>query len=172
MANSNTVYQAKKAAALSNPTSASVFVTSADATKPAIVYLPGSSKLDGKPFRVRAVGKATGGTTTNLTIVIQQGTSVTAGSNTDCFTSGAKAINSVNGNFIVEFIGSFDATSKIIQGLGTGMVNDVAVAAAAITAQTAMDPATEGIGFVVSAVFSATNAGNTVSLTDFSLEQL
>jgi hypothetical protein len=176
MANANTIAMAPRAAVgggTAAGTTETVFVKASATSSPAVVYLPGSGKLDNKAFRVRARGKMTGGTTTNFTIALYYGTSATVGSDTLVATSAATACNSASSNFELIWEGSTDATSKILNGRMNGRNNATAIAlAAASGAPTAVNPATEGNGFVASYTFSASNAGNVVTLDELSIEQI
>jgi hypothetical protein len=178
MAAPGAVYVAKKAATKANPLAASVFVQSDSSSKAAAVYVPDqwqdNTVASSLAFRIRAYGRATGGTTTNLTIALQSGTSTTAGSNTDTITSGAVAWNSASGPWMIYGDFVWDVTSKKVSGIAQ-QINVPAgtiVAQAASTQLTSIDYSTNGLGFVVSAFFSATNANNLVTLDGFSLEVL
>jgi hypothetical protein len=177
MANSNTIYKAPAAAALAGATittTETIFAKSSDATTAAQVQLPGGSKLDGKPIRLVATGKFTAGTTTNLTIKLFAGSSLTVASNTSIATSGAIAVNTAGTkcNFRLEFAGVADSTSNTLQGIFYGHVNGTSVAQTIHSAAVTVDPsANTSYPFVVSATCSASSAGNAVTLTDFSLQQ-
>jgi len=162
-------YKAKRAAALTNPTSAAVFVTADNAANPAIAYVPQGAEM----FYVRAKGTATGGTTTNFTPVIQFGTSATAGSNTNIISGGAAAYNTANGPWVLEGLMCYDKINKKLSGTfwGVNGSGGAAVAAAAATQITSgIDLATAPGGFTVSALFSASNASNACTLEDLSVE--
>jgi len=141
-----------------------------------ILYAPGSDKLKNRPFVVRLWGRATGGTTTNLTIKLYSGISATIGSNTSIATSGAIAVNSVSGNFHLESQMIWDSTSDKYQGVFQGHVNGTAVARAINSSVTvpASDPSVaEGTnGFTATGTFSASDAGNLAILDGFELEIL
>src|SRR5262245_56066444 len=82
--------------------------------------LEGSNINNKRPFYVRLWGRATGGTTTNLTIKLYYG-SVASGTN--IATTGAIAVNSASGNFFLEGMVIVDSTSLKLQGLLKGWVN-------------------------------------------------
>lgn len=117
------------------------------------------SYVTNKRFRVRAGGRVTGGTTTNFTATLYFGTPTTS----SVFTSGAKAVNSVSGNWDMFYDGHVDSTSKILQGQGSGVINNVLITSAAGSAISSVDPAVE-ISFAVTGTFSASNAGNVAFL--------
>jgi hypothetical protein len=129
-------------------------------------YLPGSNILLNRPFLIRAAGRATGGTTTNLTVKVYI-------DSTAVFSSGAIAVNSVSGNFLLECLLFGDSTSAQIIGLGGGWVNLTAVARAITTALTSADFATETIHAVkVTFQFSASHANNAAVLQELVLDVL
>lgn len=134
-----------------------------------ILYLPGSLKASRRPIKIRAWGRVTGGTTTNFTAQIYMGSSATIGSNTSIATSGARAVNAVSGNWLLECRGIWDDTSDKFQGVFRGHVNGVAVTDTILSSVTtpAVDPSTEGQGLTVTGTFSANNAGNTALLDGF-----
>jgi hypothetical protein len=122
--------------------------------------------LNKRRFRIVAVGRVTGGTTTNFTAILHAGASL----GTDLFSSGAKAMNSVSGSFIVVFEGALDSTADIITGMGYGSVGPTVITPA-IAQAASQDPET-ALVFSISGTFSASNAGNAAYLDEFSLEVL
>src|SRR6185369_7493891 len=111
---------------------------------------------------------------TNLTIKLLAGSSLTVASNTSIATSGAIAVNTAGTkcNWKLEFSGVADSTSGTLQGIFYGHVNGTAVAQAIHSAAVSVDPsANSSYPFVVSTTCSASSAGNSVSLTDFYLNQ-
>lgn len=176
MANAESVYSAKRAASLVNPIAATVFLTADNSAKAAAVYVPDQWQMNSTAgalaFNAHAWGRVTGGTTTNFTPKIQFGTSITAGSNTDTFSGGAVAFNSASGIWRLDAFFVWDFTSKVISGYATGVQGSAGslVTLAATTQLTAKDLSLNGNGFVVSAIFSATNAGNLAFLDGLTLE--
>lgn len=149
------------------------FLTNAGVQAKVLFPGPLNKIMDGRPFILRAVGIVTGGTTTNLTINLDYGLSDTPATNLTIFTSGAIAVNSVSGNWFLEAYFVWDNISKKIQGIGYGMVNNVVVAQAALVAAPAtVDLSVEGLGFTVTATFSASHANNAAKLTSFEIELL
>lgn len=139
------------------------------AGQPLAVYTPGSNTLKARRFMVRAGGRVTGGTTTNLTVKLYWGTSSTIGSNTNIATTGAIACNSASGNWELACDLMWDSTSSKLQGKFAGWVNATAVAAAVLsTGPTTVDLSgeTTSNGFTVTATFSAGNASN-VAYVDY-----
>lgn len=176
MAQTNSIYSAKKAATLTNPVAATTFLQADNSAKAAAVFVPdqwqentvaGSLRLN-----IKAWGRATGGTTTNFLPQIQFGTSVTSASNTDITVMTTRAYNTASGNWWIEAQLIWDSTSKLLNGSFTGgggtagTINSPTI----ITQLAAKDFTTNGLGFTVSAIFSATNAGNLAFLDGFVLE--
>lgn len=143
------------------------------AGSPLMCRIPGSNTLKNHFFRIRIGGRVTGGTTTNLTVSLYQGTSTTIASNTKIASTGAIAANSLSGNWYLECLVGWDSTSTKLQGIMYGWVNATAVAAAIMTSVvTTPDLTTEAVLNVASAAstnipaltvtgtFSSGNASN------------
>ena len=173
MAANDTIAVAKRAAAGGGTawaTTETVFVRADNATLPALVYAPGSSKLAGKSFRVKATLAVTGGGTTNFTAALYYGTSTTVGSDTKIATTAATAFNSASGNVEIDAVVSWDAVSKKMQGYYEGQCGNTARTQAAVpNPVTSADPALEGQAFLVSGTFSASFSGNVATLTELSI---
>lgn len=177
MANANSVYRAKKASALSNPTSATVFKQSDDATRAAFVQA--KDIVSGKPFRVRASGTATTGTTSNFLATIQFTSDVTstscatAANNTDAAALTNRSLATVTRSWMLDAVFVWDSVSQRLTGQKNGVNGEtIETASVIITALTSVDFSTNKCGFVVSAIFGSTNASNSASLVDFTLEVL
>lgn len=136
-----------------------------------------------KPFDVKAWGRATWGVGTNtLTVRIMTSAtqiSATDGSNTAFCSSGA--INNTaatSGSWFLEAEAMWDVTTLAIKGIFWGWVDNTtvhtAVSQAVVTSfpLTAAQFAANGLSFGVDAVFSATNAGNLVTLDGFDIDPL
>lgn len=161
-------------------TGTSAIIFSSDGTNPVLLPLPSASQLafgsgtTGKSshFVVKAGGRCTGGTTTNYTVTLYFGTSLTAASNTVIEASTARAINSENENWHIEVHVNWDEVSQKINGWGLSQVSNLYDAAAAldnqVTAAEGDDNDTQG--FVVAGTFSSGNASNTSHLDYFQLE--
>ena len=154
----------------------------------AIPFL-GSSRLDGQPFRIKAAGKFTGGSSTvtilislyfgAVTVAKPLTISATASSNTLIETVPVQTITSLNGNFYMEVTGIWDKTSGRLTCYGTS-VSSITDGTGTLTASTIADaiPAavttlnTEGTNaFCVFGTFGTTAvAANAAYLTLFSLE--
>lgn len=140
-----------------------------------VAYIPGSNKLSNKPFRVRAWGRVTGGTTNNFTAKIYYGST----SGTSLATTGAIAVNSVSGNWMLVLDCVWDSTSGKIQGIFKGHVNGTAVAQAILSSVTTPGstvlPSTASstsIYFSASGTFSGSNAGNAAYLDGLTVEDM
>lgn len=158
---------------------------------PIAVRLP-AVKVQGRRFAVVAFGRIVSGATLNFTGAIYLGESATIGSNAVVFSSGAKAINSTSGSFMLRAEFFLDGDSRKLQGFGTGSVNNILVAAVATTERTipsplalinqdgtAYDATADGqapcerqLAFTCTGTFSASNAANGAILDGFELEVL
>lgn len=175
--NATTVYRAKKAASLANPTAAAAFVQSDNSALAASVYfnpIPSSGTglaVATLRFRVRAWGRATSGATSNFKATLQYGNSITAGSNTDLVALTNRSYATASGDWFIDLDGIWDATLGKICGNGGGFNLSTAETVAAITNQTA-DLTQQSIGFSVSALFGTSNASNVCYLDAFTMEVL
>lgn len=194
MATVTTTYTAKKANALTNPlTNDSIFVQSDNSAKSAFVSLYQLVQGAGVvypavlSFYVRAAGLVTTGTSSTLIVKLYystgasgsttfNGTGVTA--TTVTFTSGAIATASQNWQIDANLY--WDFTSKVLNGSFT-TVNPASATTCQVTAQTAITSLTTidltalssaapigGPGLILGAHFGSTNAGNVVTLSEFS----
>lgn len=167
-----TIFNAARAASLTNPTAATVFLNNSISTAAALVKVP-LQPLGVPPtvmFMLNAWGKVTGGTTTNFTASIQSGSSATAASNTTYLAGTARAVNSASTNWSIAATCAWDATSLTLTGymLEQGGAT-VAASLTPATAVTALNLATTQGSFVVTGLFSASNAGNLCTLDGFTL---
>jgi hypothetical protein len=154
-------------------TTFTLFKTSADATVPVKVYMPGSSRLKGKTFRVHASGRATTAGAYTVKATLQFGTSGTTGSNTTIEATSAVSVSTTSTVWRIEAVLNVDDVLKTLRGSGSGMVQGTVDAIAAIdNAPTSVNPATEGQGFVVGITFGTDAATNTADLDSFYLEVL
>ena len=132
--------------------------------------LPGSNILKNRPFLIRVAGRVTGGTTTNFTGIIRYGNSATVASNTQLATTGAIAVNSASGTWLLECECTMDSTSLKLCGVFYGYVNATAVAQITLSNNvTVLDPSTEPAlttssatqnVLTVTGTFSSGNASN------------
>lgn len=189
MGNANTPYVAKAAAPLVNPVASTVFTVrdaNAAVSRAAFaaynVYQTVPTSIAGNaapglvncvPLKVRAWGRATGGTTTNWTPTLQFGNSVTSASNTTVAALTAGAFNTASGSWYIEATLLWDAVSGQIVGYSTGTnaTTGTLTANAAITAITGQT-ATATLYFVVAGLFSATNANNIAYLDGLEVEEV
>jgi hypothetical protein len=193
MANANSIYGAKLAAPLANPTAATVFLTqdsvtanaasSSTPTKAAVVYLPevevdsvnlGTSTvkwpLGAVSYNVRLTGRVAAGASGTASVALQIGSSTTAGSNTTLFTGGTPTYNLL-GDFQLVLTLLYDPTSKLLSGTGSsfGGSTGAFVGSAAITSQT-VDLSLGKQALCATAIFGTSNASNVVTLDSFTLE--
>lgn len=209
MANTNTTYVAKASAPLGNATAATVFTQAvnplatiaANQTAQAawIKFHGWSANPTANPgysnqqnlvfFKVKAAGRATGGTTTNFTPTLQLGRSTTAASNTNVAALTATAFNTASGSWKLEVELVLDPVSGQINGVFSGFAGSggsqtttAATGITPITGQTWAAPATSVTAaaatgetvlfFSMAGLFSASNAGNTAFLDVFEVETL
>ena len=166
-----------------NVTSESAFPLASGGSTRAVLVLPSivsSGSIDGRHFRIRVAFKITGGTTTNFTPAVYWN----SGSNTNLttFTSDVKlmslaafAVNSTTRMCELDGDLLWDATSNRLLGSYYAISDPVGgnptYTARAIMTTSPPTPSTvPAIGFFVTGLFSASNAGNLVTLTDFTLD--
>lgn len=132
-------------------------------------------------WNLKAWGRATWGVGTNtLTVrVMTSATQISAtdGSNTALFSSGAvNNTAATSGSWFLESELMWDVTSLALKGIFWGWIENTtvstAITQAAVTsfAMTAAQFAANGMSFGVDAIFSATNAGNLVTLDGFDID--
>ncbi len=110
-------------------------------------------------YEIIVGGKVTGGTTTNFTVNLDSGDSATIGTNTTIFTTGARAVNTVDGNWHIKATIYVDDTDDNIRGFAESWVNLLYQTPVVLDAFPAQNPANE-MPFTVTGTFSASNAGN------------
>ncbi len=178
---------------LTNPTAATMFTDAGGSaivcnlTGPVVPIDSDSMVIpkvyQNKPFDIKAWGRATWGVGTNtLTVrVLTSATQISAtdGSNTPLFSSGAvNNTGATSGSWFLEAECMWDVTSLVIKGIFWGWIDNTtvhtAVTQAVVTSfpLTAAQFAANGLSFGVDAVFSATNAGNLVTLDGFDIDPL
>lgn len=136
-----------------------------------------SDFFDGRAFKVRVTGKFTSGVATNdLKIGLYLGTSATLGSDLAVTSIATSAGNfgAVSGNFLLEALLVWDATSGKVGGiLENGLINPSGVAGTVstpiATTQVAA-AAASNLNFVASAKWNAANANNKVIVTEFAID--
>lgn len=199
MANTDTIYIAKNAAPLVNPTSATVFQvtdTVAHPTLAAAIYLPdyesypasGTISTEAPPspainapqgvtqWNVRVKGRVTVGTSGTFTLAVQYGNSVTQASNTALVTlQSAVTYASATNNFVNSFFLTWDPVSLLLSGsTGAGIQGSTrAIPTATVIAGVAsVNLIGNKVGLVVTALFGTSNTGNIAYLDEFSVEQV
>lgn len=182
MASGVAFYRAKRATALTNPTSATVFVQNDIATKAAYVQIkPDIASSTNLRFFVSARGRATTGTTSNFKATIQfnkdvttaasASTAITAANNTDFLALTNRSLATITRPWFIDLEVVWDSTSQRLTGQANGFnAETIETASAAITALTAIDLTTSTCGFVVSTIFGSSNAANVATLDDFYIE--
>lgn len=135
----------------------------------AILSMPPNANVDSHAFRLRLVGKATGGTSATLILKFRLGTTI-AGTNIASFTVSGAAIPVAGSNFDVYADLVWDSVSQTLNGTIGGQTGNTITSAAAITQGTGV-VAASNLQFVASATFGAALATNTVTVEEFSITQ-
>lgn len=166
---------------IGNTTSAQIFQTLVNGAASGIAVqlpVPGTGRLDGLEFIARAAGYVTTGTTTNVTVTIYAGTSITPGSNTILLASTARAVNTASAPWRIEAkmqmsnFGLATVNPGICQGTVEVEINNLFDAPAPFTnVISTISTQTEPVfNIVVGVTFSASNAGNIASMGSLILE--
>lgn len=179
---------------LTNPTAATMFTDAGGSA--VVVNIPpvnaqpfgdviGISKSSSqtRPWDLKAWGRATWGVGTNtLTVRIMTSAtqiSATDGSNTALLSSGAvNNTAATSGSWFLEAELMWDVTSLALKGIFWGWIDNTTVHTAIAQAVVTSFPITanqfnsNGLSFGVDAVFSATNAGNLVTLDGFDIDPI
>lgn len=133
----------------------------------------------GRPFKLRAYGTVTTGTTTNLTLklyqvpasVVAAGTAATLANDNSLSSSGAIAVNSKSSNFELVAELQWDSVSKTLTGTAKWSVGGSIVAEAEITVLITATASESELNFLLSTTFSAANAANTLQVQYFEMFQ-
>lgn len=129
--------------------------------------------FDGHPFRVRLVGKYTSAAGT-ATVAIYQ-TNAAAGLVAAQLLSSAAGTAAVSSNFWLEAELVWDSVSQRLNGTQTAAVDKVLSGPALITAtgnQITGIVSQNSLQFVPAVTFGSANAGNSVTLNEFSIERV
>jgi hypothetical protein len=136
----------------------------------------GNATYDGHPFTVRVAGKAFVAGTGTFTAFLKLGTSATPGNNT-VLANATKVSGSVTAaaiNFWLEAEFMWDSVSQSLTGVASGVVGGLLLAQTVITALPVLNPnatTPATLNFIPSFTFSAANAANTVTVTEFLIER-
>jgi hypothetical protein len=169
MANTNTITALYNLGAQTVNASTATLLTQTvnGVTSTAVLSMPPNANVDGHAFRLRLIGKATGNANT-LAFNIYSGT--TTGTPLAAFTAGT-GVATTGANFAVETTLSWDSVSGLLNGVVGGQINRVLTAAATTSAVSGIT-STAGLQFVAAATFSSASTNNTVSVEEFSIEQI
>ncbi len=176
MSNVATVYSAKLAASLANPTALATFVQSNNSALAAAVYFPTivpTGSLQSARFNVKAWGRCTAGTSGNMDATLYFGTSVTAASNTALGALGVQT-NAAKAHWFIDAILIWDSNGQVLDGLYSGASGSTLALKAntLVTPKTAVDLTAAGSGLTVGGIFGTSNAGNIYYMDGFTLEVL
>lgn len=137
-----------------------------------------STSFNGQPFNVRINGTFTSAVAANdLKISLWLGSSATTGSDSivsAALTTGTSAnFGAVSGHFSASFKLQWDVTTGKLGGVIESSFIEPSAVAATVVGGTAVTEtsaaAVSNIQFVASAKWNASNAGNTVNITEFSI---
>lgn len=131
----------------------------------------GAINQDGFAFKLRLVGKATTTQSCNITAAIQLGSSTTVTSGNTIATTGAKALNTASGNFMLEATVVWDSASTKISGYQTGVGADQSLITLAALTNNVTTGSLSTLSFVPVLTASAT-AGTVISINEFTAEAI
>lgn len=175
MASFGTIYRAKKAATLADPTAAATFVQSDDSTKAAAVYFPVlDSSVTSAVFSFRARGRAKTVGAHNITPKVSYGVSVTAGSNTIIAAATARAGATDTASWEISGTLIWNSTLKKLQGeFSARNGSTIALDSSAVLTNIAssVDLTTSGLGLSVE-ITIATGSGDIGYLDELTLAVL
>jgi hypothetical protein len=173
MANTNTIAALYNLPAQTVNATAETLLTNTvnGVTSTAILNMPANANVDSHSFRVRLIGKATGGTGATLTLKFYLGTALT-GTNVAAFTVTGAAVPATGGNFSVYADLVWDSVSGTVTGFKGGQTNGTLTALAALNANGSNVASAAGLQFVASATFGAALATNSVTVEEFAFEQI
>lgn len=137
----------------------------------AVLSMPAQANVDSHTFRVRLVGKATGGTSATLILGLRLGTTI-SGTQLAAYTVSGAAIPTTGGNFAVDATLVWDSVSQTVTGVKGGQINGTVTTAATLNNNGASIVAASNLQFVATATFGAALSTNTVTVEEFSLEQV
>ncbi len=166
---------APTASPLSAPSAAAqVFAQFLNAALAAALNVPGTRRLEGRKFSVRASGVVTtSGAAVTVQPFLAAGTSVTAANDTVLAAPAPVTVAGTSCPWTIEAQLLFDSTSGKLNGQFTSLINNSVGAPAAIaTVLTGLSGNNEPVFSLVAGVtFSTASAGNIATLTEFVLEE-
>jgi hypothetical protein len=171
MANTNSVYKAKRASSLADPTSATTFKQADDSTKPAIVYFPQQVAGSSASFRFKARGRATTVGSHNVTPKVSFGTSATAASNTVIAAATARACATTTAVWSIEGTLEWNGTANLLKGWFKALNGSTAVLDTdAVTTSVTADLSSSTASGLTVEITVATGGGDVAYLDELSLE--
>lgn len=186
MGAASSIYIAKRASTLSNPSTAAVFTQADNSSLAAFVAIPRSgtggtsSRVDGSPFYVRASGIVTIGSAGTSTFL--PGLYYSAGARTQITIVAGNLVAGVastaltaSGTFpwFVEYTGIWDSTSGALGGYYdqyVAIASGTTTQAVTINLLSSVDLRTDGAGFVCGCTMGTSRTGTVVTLREFVLE--
>lgn len=137
-------------------------------TSVASVSMPPNANVDSHSFRVRLIGKATGGTGATLQFKFHLGT--VAGATVATFQVTPALVPVAGSNFSIVADYTWDSVSQTLIGVVGGQTAGQLTAAASVS--TTGIASVAALQFVAGATFGAATATNSVTVEEFSIEQL
>lgn len=145
-----------------------------------------NSECDGHPFKVRVAGKIFTGAASTVTFVLYQVPAATIAAGTVSTLAGDQAVvtlaasASITGaaNFVVEAEFLWDSTSTKLNGFLTSAsfsganIGTFGAASTPVTVPYTVASGVNGLNFIPTFSFSAGNAANTVTVTEFALDRV
>lgn len=172
MANTNTINALYNLGAqtINSTTETALTSTVNGVTSTAVLSMPAQANVDSHSFRVRLIGKATGGTSATLTLKFYLGSSL-SGTNIAAFTVSGAAVPTTGSNFSVWADLTWDSVSGLVLGSKGGQTAGTLTTIAALT-NNGSAVAASNLQFVASATFGAALATNSVTVEEFTIEQI
>lgn len=138
-----------------------------NATSPTYV----NDSVDGRQFKIRVVGIATLAAASTFQVSLYNGSSSTSSSDTLIAISASYTVTTASTvNFVFENNLIWDSTSAKLNGWFKSDVNNTFTADAAITAVTSLS--VTNLNFIPAFTFGTSNAGNTVTVKEFLVENV
>lgn len=130
-----------------------------------------SNSFDGKGFRVRAMGKfVLGAGTNNFTVKMYQGAAINASNLLATIpASGSSNVAAGSYNFIIEITAMWDSGSQVVIGEYWGNANNNYTARGALL-HTPSVTVYSSLQFCLTGQFAVSNAGNSATLVEMSME--
>src|SRR5262249_24801388 len=118
---------------------------------------------------IRVLGTITTNATTNVAVKLYQGNDSNLSNDHVLINTAAVNANTQTTQFLITTNVQWDATSQTIHGMATPEINGTIVGPAA-TSLVSSIASSSSLQFVVSGVFGASNAANSIAINEFSVD--